>query len=36
MENKTTFSLSVGITLFAFVVSLGILGWVSGSQFIIA
>lgn len=36
MENKTTFSLSVGITLFAFVVSLGILGWVSGSQFMIA
>ncbi len=36
MENKTTFSLSVGITLFAFVVSLGVLGWVYGSQYIIA
>ncbi len=34
MENNTTFSLSVGITLFAFVVSLGILGWVNGFQFI--
>ena len=34
MENKTTFSLSVGITLFTFVVSLGILGWVNGFKFI--
>lgn len=34
MENKTTFSLSVGITLLAIVVSLGILGWVNGFQYI--
>ncbi len=34
MENKTTFSLSVGITILAVVVSLGVLSWVSGLQYI--
>lgn len=34
MENKSTFSLSVGLAILATVVALGTLSWVSGLQYI--
>ncbi len=34
MENKTSFSLSVGISLLAVAVSLGVLSWINGLQYI--
>ncbi len=34
MENKTSFSVSVGISLLAVAVSLGILSWINGLTFI--
>ncbi len=34
MENKTSFSLTVGIAILATVLALGALSWVSGLQYI--
>ncbi len=34
MKKNTSFSLSVGISLLALVVSLGVISWVNGLQYI--
>lgn len=34
MENKATFSLSVGVALLAVVLALGTISWINGLQYI--